>query len=253
MKTFVIIKTGSTFPAVQQQFGDFEDWMIDGCGLTAAEVPVIDAMAGETLPPLHSLAGVIITGSPAMVTDQTDWMRSLASWIAQVVERNIPLLGVCFGHQLLAQAMGGGVDYHPEGREIGTVAINLTNEGRKDFLLGHLPETFTAHVTHAQTVTRLPANALRLAGNPYEAHHAFRLGDSAWGVQFHPEFTADIMHAYVRKHADALCQEGRHVDIIKAGIDHTESANALLKRFYAYCLQKQEQAGTDAGSRHQWP
>ncbi len=239
MKSFIIIKTGSTFPSIQQRFGDFEDWMIGDCSLPTAKVPVINVMAGEALPTVDSLAGVIMTGSPAMVTDEADWMSSLSNWIAQVVERSVPLLGICFGHQLLAQAMGGEVDYHPGGREIGTVAIYLTAEGRQDALLGYLPETFTAHATHAQTVIRLPPNALHLAGNPYEAHHAFRLGDCAWGVQFHPEFTADIMQAYVSECADMLHIQGHDVDALKAAIDHTEEANKLLQRFYAYCAEKQ--------------
>jgi len=240
MKAFVIIKTGSTFPAIQECVGDFEDWIRERCGLTADLVPVIDASAGEALPPADGLAGAIITGSPAMVTDQADWMRFLARWLAQAVERGVPLLGICFGHQLLAQALGGEVDYHPEGREIGTVAITLTDHGRQDGLLGYLPETFSAHVTHAQTVIRLPANALRLAANPHEAHHAFRVGDCAWGVQFHPEFTADIMQAYVGRHAETLLQQGRDVDALKAAIGDTEAANGLLKRFYVYCVQRQE-------------
>ncbi|MGR9088319.1 MAG: glutamine amidotransferase [Gammaproteobacteria bacterium] len=243
MKTFVIIKTGSTFPSIQQQFGDFENWMIDGCGLSAAGVPVVDAAGGERLPPAESLSGVIVTGSPAMVTEQADWMRSLSGWLSRLVAYHVPVLGVCFGHQLLAQAMGGEVDFHPEGREIGTVAITLTEEGRQDPLLGYLPDRFAAHVTHAQTVTRLPENARRLAGNPFEAHHAFRVGDSAWGVQFHPEFTADIMRAYVGGYSEVLRAQGCPVDAIRAAIDHTEAVNELLKRFHDYCTEKQGRQG----------
>lgn len=240
MKAFVIIKTGSTFSTIKQEFGDFEDWMIAGCGVPVAEVSVINVIEGESLPSVESISGMIITGSPSMVTDQEAWMRALACWIVRAVERDIPVLGVCFGHQLLAQAMGGAVDYHPQGREIGTVSIELTAEGMRDPLLGYLPDTFKAHVTHAQTVTRLPENALRLAGNPYESHHAFRIGSCAWGVQFHPEFTEDIMQAYVSEHAGALCQQGHDVYALKTAIDHTELVNALLKRFYVYCVGPKE-------------
>jgi GMP synthase (glutamine-hydrolysing) len=242
MKAFAIIKTGSTFPAIRQRFGDFDSWMMEGCGLSAAEAPVIDVMAGEDLPAVEDLSGAIMTGSPAMVTDRADWMQALSAWVRQAVQKDLPLLGVCFGHQLLAQAMGGEVDYHPEGREIGTVEIQLTPEGRQDPLLGILPEAFIAHATHAQTVIRLPEKALRLAGNPFEAHHAFRVGDNAWGVQFHPEFTADIMRAYIGEYAAALPQDG-NAEALKAAIDHTEAANALLKRFFDYCMERSRNAG----------
>ncbi len=231
MKALIIIKTGSTFPTIRQHSGDFEDWIIHGCGLADTPVSVIKIMDGEALPPVESLSGVIITGSPAMVTDQTEWMQKLSAWIPQVLKQQVPLLGICFGHQLLAQAMGGRVDYHPQGREIGTVAIHLTTEGKQDKLLGVLPASFMAHATHAQTVTRLPPSAHRLAENPIEANHAFRLGDNAWGLQFHPEFSADIMRAYINEQTGPLLNQGHDVGALQEAIVHTEAANALLGRF----------------------
>jgi len=231
MKPLIIIKTGSTLPTIRQRVGDFEDWMIHQIGPSDAGITVVNAMQGEALPPVDSLSGVIITGSPAMVTDKDDWMRVLADWIVQVVKRNIPLLGICLGHQLLAEAMDGRVDYHPSGREIGTVSIRLTAEGNQDRLLGALSDTFLAHTTHAQTVSKLPVNALRLAENAFEINHAFRLGENAWGVQFHPEFSADVMRAYVSEQSDALLKQGHDVAALIAAIADTDAANALLKRF----------------------
>lgn len=231
MKKLIIIKAGSTFPALRQRLGDFEDWIIHEIGSSDVAITVVNVMEGESLPPVDTLSGVIITGSPAMVTDKNAWMQVLIGWIPQVVERNIPLLGICFGHQLLAEAMGGRADYHPNGREMGTVSIQLTPEGKQDKLLGALPDDFLAHTTHAQTVISLPANTLRLAENSFEIHHAFRLGDSAWGVQFHPEFSADIMRAYVSEQTPSLLRDGHNVGELEAAICNTDAVNTLLKRF----------------------
>jgi GMP synthase (glutamine-hydrolysing) len=231
MPSLTIIKTGSTFPRIKQRAGDFEDWIIESSGLPTAAVDVVNVHEGEALPSVEKLAGVIITGSPAMVTDQDAWMRALTAWLPSVVGLNIPLLGICFGHQILAQAMGGQVDFHPQGREIGTVAISLTTEGKRDALFGDFPESFKAHVTHAQTVTVLPQNACRLAENPFETTHAFRLGENAWGVQFHPEFSAAIMASYIDEQAATLLGNGRDVAVLQAAIVETELANSLLRRF----------------------
>ena len=241
MKTVIIIKTGSTFPTTRQRLGDFEDWIICSIGWSKILISVVNVLEGETLPPVDTLSGVIIMGSHGMVTDNETWMQVLSSWIPKILERNIPLLGICFGHQLLAKAMGGYSDYHPKGREIGTVSIKLSPEGRHDRLLGYLPDDFNAHTTHAQTIIKLPENALNLAANPFEAHHAFRLGDSAWGVQFHPEFSASIMKAYVSEQVVTLLREGYDIAELTATICNTDAANRLLKRFMAIV---QEQAWT---------
>ncbi len=127
--------------------------------------------------------------------------------------------------------MGGLVAYHPGGREIGTVSITLTPEGKKDRLLGALPDMFMAHTTHAQTVSRLPTGAKLLAQNSFEAHHAYRIGTNAWGVQFHPEFTADIMNGYVKEQTGTLVKDGHDIKALQSAICNTDQANGLLKRF----------------------
>jgi GMP synthase (glutamine-hydrolysing) len=98
-------------------------------------------------------------------------------------------------------------------------------------LLGALPDEFLAHASHAQTIIQLPANSLRLAENSFEIHNSFRHGDNAWGVQFHPEFSADIMRAYVSEQMPSLLKEGHNVEELTAAICITDAANSLLKRF----------------------
>lgn len=231
-QTLAIIKAGSTFPALKQHLGDFEGWVINGCGALHADFTVFDLAKNPELPDIDKLSGLIITGSHAMVTDLEPWVQNLIAWIPQVVDRQIPMLGICFGHQLLAQAMGGLVAYHPEGREIGSVCITLTEDGKQDYLLGRLPEEFKAHTTHAQTVLRLPIAAKVLAKNTFEAHHAFRIGKNSWGVQFHPEFTADIMNEYIVEQANSLTISGYDVKKLQDSICNTQEANGLLKRFW---------------------
>lgn len=231
MRMLTLIKAGSTFPDLKQSAGDFEDWIIRASGLGAGDIAIIDAVAGEALPPLAGVSGIIITGSHAMITDRLPWMRAVSAWLVAALNQTIPVLGICFGHQLLADSLGGQVAYHPQGPEIGTVAINLTAAGEQDVLLGALPGQFMAHATHAQSVSKLPANALCLAGNAHEPHHAFRIGANAWGVQFHPEFSAAIMRVYLDAQSQTLLDHGVDVAALAAGIRATEAANGLIGRF----------------------
>lgn len=196
-KKIILLKTGSTHPGIRQRFGDFEDWFLQawaGC-----DVNLVNAVTAPKLPVLEGDEGVVITGSPAMVTDREPWSEKLAAWLAESAHGRVPILGVCYGHQLLAHALGGSVHWHPQGREIGTVNIELEPPARQDPLLGILPKTFSAQVTHAQSVKTLPPGARLLARNAFEPHQAFRLGETTWGVQFHPEFSAEVMRAYIEE------------------------------------------------------
>ena len=95
----------------------------------------------------------------------------------------------------------------------------------------NVPESFFAHVTHAQSVLRLPDKAVSLARNAYERNHAFRLGRNAWGVQFHPEFTGAIMREYIDGLAEQLRSLGRNVEQLSAEVTETPVAQSVLRRF----------------------
>ncbi|HAR95954.1 MAG TPA: glutamine amidotransferase [Deltaproteobacteria bacterium] len=227
----LIVKTGSTFPDTLAFYGDFDAWIRKGMGVGDESVAVIDALGDGLLPPPRLCRGVVIAGSHAMVTDHLPWMKRLAGWIVELVQGSVPLLGICFGHQLLAQSMGGEAGYHPRGREIGTVDVDLWPSGADDELLHTCPAQFSAHVTHAQTVLRLPEGAVLLAGNTFESRHAFRLGRRAWGVQFHPEFDGRIMESYISNQATELGLAGLDVSALRAGIRETPEAARILRGF----------------------
>ncbi len=226
-----IIKAGATFPENIAETGDFEDWLIAGLGVKQHEVRVLDAREDTPLPPPTECAGVVISGAHAMITDDLPWMLRLADWTARIVKAQVPFLGICFGHQMLARAMGGKVDYHPQGREIGSVDIELNPAAKTDALFAAMPSRFYAHAIHAQSISKLPPSATLLASNAYEATHAFRIGDCAWGVQFHPEFNQARMTVYLDRFSETLLAAGQDAAAIRASLIETPAAASLLPRF----------------------
>lgn len=231
MKTLYIFKVGSTFSATAKQLGDFDAWTLAGLGPMAVPVCVVDVEHGASLPNPAACAGVVITGSHSMVTDNLPWSVQLESWIPSLLSAGVPLLGVCYGHQLLARAAGGEVGYHRQGKEIGTVPIALLPAASEDPLFNSLPERLSVHTTHSQTVLQLPPGATRLASNDYEPNHAFVLNGCTWGVQFHPEYSAEIMRAYIREQTKELVAAGRDVAALLDGVAETPMAAAVLKNF----------------------
>lgn len=234
MQPLLIMKTGESFPDTIARFGDMEDMVARGLEYPLGNLKVVDAVAGS-LPEPGNFSGVIVTGAHSMVTEKDFWNKKLSTWIVRAVHLQIPMLGICYGHQLLAHAMGGEVGFHPRGREVGTVSIS--NTSRDDILLGDMPAVFWAHVTHSQSVLKLPPGAVNLARNDFEPCHAFRIG-RAWGVQFHPEFSAGIVHTYIDHQEDELKEQGDDIALLRQEVKETPEANLLLKRFGKLVMEK---------------
>lgn len=236
-KKLLVIRTGSTFPDTAEALGDFEDWIKAGLALPPDLVEVVDAELGNGFPGPETVLGAVISGAHAMVTDEPDWSLGLERWVRVLVKARVPVLGICYGHQVLARAMGGAVAFHPRGTEIGTVEIRCLPASRHDPLFKALPPVFRGHVVHFQTVVRLPENAVLLAQNEFEPHHGFRVGDSAWGVQFHPEFSADAVREYLRHMEDAIRNQGQDPDNLRASVSETPCSADLLRRFGRLALR----------------
>jgi GMP synthase (glutamine-hydrolysing) len=230
-RPLVIVKVGSTFEALRIERGDFEHWIADGLGTEALPLLVIDPRRGDTLPDPAEVSGVVVTGSHAMVSHREPWSETTAAWLARLVARGTPVLGICYGHQLLAHALGGEAGDHPRGAEVGTVTVTLEEAAATDPLLQGLPARFPANAVHWQSALRLPDGAVRLAASAHEPVHAFRVGGNAWGLQFHPEFDADAMRGYIDMLADGLRKEGTDPVALRERVAPTDAAAALLGRF----------------------
>lgn len=232
MKRLVIIKTGSTLPELSHRRGDFEQWFVDGLGLSDELVRVVDRDHG--LPDPTEVSGVLITGSHAMVSHREPWSERIAAWLPTVLQAEVPLLGICFGHQLLAHALGGEVGPNPRGIEIGTVEAQLAPGAQEDSLLARFPSTITVQVAHEESVLTLPPRSRLLASSAKDPNLAFALGQRAWGLQFHPEFDAAIVRAYIDARAERL-QHHFGVDLgpLRDAVRESPEAATVLQRFSA--------------------
>jgi GMP synthase (glutamine-hydrolysing) len=233
---FLILETGQPVESMRRHRG-FPHWIRVAAGLPADAAVVVNVQAGEALPSREGFAGTIVTGSGAMVTDRDDWSEASAAWLRDAAHAGMPLLGICYGHQLIAHALGGEVGWHPAGREMGTVELELHADAAHDPLFAGLPAQFAAQATHLQTVLRTPDGATVLARSVHDACHAFRWGDHAWGVQFHPEFSTTHMRGYVRARRDALRGEGRCPHKVAREVSATPHARRVLRHFVRHAAR----------------
>lgn len=196
-----IIQTGNTLPEIATIHGDFYDWFNN-----ATSVPVqwelSNVHLGDPMPSPSSSDGWIISGSPASVNDNLPWLPSVMPAIADAVDAGHPILGICFGHQLLATSLGGKVTINPKGWELGEAIIKLTSAGTRSPLLRGLGTNAAVYESHNEIVVELPNAAILLADNGMGIQ-SFGFGDCVWGVQFHPEFTSDVaaMYQMLRNHS----------------------------------------------------
>lgn len=231
MKRIAIVKTGSTLPHLSARRGDFEDWILSGMGVLPDQAVVLDVEHGALLPALGRFAGIVVTGSHAEVTNHYAWSEQTAEWLVKAVDRGIPTLGICYGHQLLAYGLGGEVGDNPNGLEFGTVELELTPQSEGDALFSGLQTSSRVQASHLQSVLRLPPGARRLASRSMEANQAFVVGSCAWGVQFHPEFDAEVVATYIRHLRGELQNQSQDADQMIAACRDTPDSRNLLRRF----------------------
>jgi GMP synthase (glutamine-hydrolysing) len=220
-----VVITGEPIDSARERRGGFDRLLIEAAGPGSQRFVTLDARA--ELPPLDGYAGVVVSGSAASVTERAPWILSTELRLAEAVRAGTPVLGVCFGHQLLGQALGGRVARNPRGREIGTVHLERVAE---DPLFSG-DEPFEVNMTHLDAVVELPAGAAVIGRTALDPHAAVRFGERAWGVQFHPEIDADVMAAYVDGRSAQIRAEGLDLAAIRAGIRDGEPGRAVLRRF----------------------
>jgi GMP synthase (glutamine-hydrolysing) len=229
--TLYVLVTGDPVPSVRERRGTFVDLFREAIG-DACSAPIVAIDCRLPLAPLPGDASaLVVTGSSAHVPDRAPWVLEGEDFLRDAVRAGVPTLGVCFGHQMLGQGLGGRCVRNPRGREIGTLAIERLAAAASDPLFGEVPDSFQANVTHLDTVSELPPGAVALARTAQEDHHAIRFGETTWGVQFHPEIDRDVMCGYLEARREVLTTEGRDVEALLGEARETPTSRAILQRF----------------------
>lgn len=231
---------GAPPPAVAAERGVFADWFRRLLAAHPVDAVAIDATAGARSPAPAEFAGIILSGSPASVAEPEPWMDGVVQLVGDAQRAGTPVLGVCFGHQIVAAALGGAVQVNPLGWEVGTRPVELTEAGRADPLFAGLGPRLRVNFSHRDVVDpdTLPASCTILARNPKNGAQAFAAGDAVRCVQFHPEFDGATTLGYLRTRHQLLADDAaargaadEHPDRLAAETGDTPDSERVFHNF----------------------
>lgn len=194
------------------------------------------------LPESTAYDGVVVTGSRFHVYDEQDWVAATQDYVRTALDDEVPVLGVCYGHQLVAAALGGAVGPLSEtdstgclptsGREMGYNTVTVTAAGSGHPLFMDMPDAFTVFGSHLDCVMRLPEDAILLAENEYGVQ-AFAAGHQpAYGIQFHPEYSLQMARELVeQKELDTHAERIVTATLTESNAARADVAERVLGNF----------------------
>lgn len=187
-----ILQTGLAPEALSDTMGDYPDMfarLLDGQGFTFRTFRVVE---GEFPADVHDCDGWLITGSRHGVYEDHPWIPPLEQFIRDAFAARVPVVGICFGHQIVAQAMGGKVERYDGGWAVGATEYDFSGE------------KLVLNAWHRDQVTRAPEGARVIATNDFCANAALLYDDRAFTVQAHPEFRPEFVDGLMKTRGKGL-------------------------------------------------
>ena len=203
MKTIIVMIAGNASSHIENNVGSKREWYLQRLSHFNYNIKFIEIFENSFEYDFTEDDAWIITGSEYSVYDNIDWLKSFKTILLEAINNNIPILGICFGHQLLAEVLNGKVEKNTNGWEVGYSPINLTNNGLNSKLFLDFSSKFYAAETHQDVILELPKNCTTLAENDMGIQSFQYSNYNVYGVQFHPEFNNQIMDAYIKMRKDS--------------------------------------------------
>ena len=187
MKKVVILSAGPGLPEIVKLYGHSSEWIPDLLSSNNLEFNVKNVYNNDKCS-IDDGDVWIITGSKYSVYDNVSWINNLVDFVKVLIKHKKPILGICFGHQVIAKSIGADVIKNPLGWELGSYRINLTDQGLNHKLFSGLKNNDIVYESHQDIVVSLPSDVSILADTE-KSIQSFQYNDNVFGVQFHPEFS----------------------------------------------------------------
>ncbi|MEH6476342.1 MAG: type 1 glutamine amidotransferase [Sneathiella sp.] len=225
-KKIGVLQTGRITGNLNQEFGEYPEMFMDLLGRDVFSYEVYPVVDGVIPVSPNDCDGWIITGSVHGVYEEHSWIKPLEGFIRSLVEIGVPTMGICFGHQIMAQAMGGRVEKHPSGWGIGVHEYNDLETGDKARLLAF----------HQDQVMERPKGSTTTHTSDFCQHAGLRYSDTCFSLQPHPEHTLEFSRALLKARRGKVIPEGV-ADTALETLDNANTHVEYAERLRSFFLQ----------------
>jgi len=224
-----ILNSDQVKPEFAKEFGEYPDMFAEIFRAVDSDVSTVtyEVVSGQYPADVDEVDGYVITGSKLSVYDDVPWVHELKSFVKQLHERKKKLIGICFGHQMVAEALGGKVEQADVGWCVGVYSNQLNKDAESYGLEGG---AMLLRSNHKDQVTELPEDAIVLAGNGSCPIASIGLADHILTFQGHPEFSEGYARALLNMRREIFGEELFHTAIDSLGIepDNHQIASCIL-------------------------
>jgi GMP synthase-like glutamine amidotransferase len=229
-----VFQTGLVPEVIRDQFDGYGKMIADLIDRDREyfEFEIISPLEGDVIPKIDEIEGLAISGSALGVYDDAPWMEDLRTLIRDAYAKNIPMVGICFGHQLMAEALGAKVEKSQKGWGLGRHSYKI--EHRPDYM-SDAPAEMQFSVVHQDQVLELPQKARLVGGNEFAPYAMLDYENgAAFSIQAHPEFADE----YTKTLFEVRKGHAYPVEAAEAAIDTIDGQNSnalmgsFMKRFF---------------------